>query len=242
MASELGRPAKYVRVMEAIRERISSGRYPAGSQIPTEEELSDEFGVSRPTVQKAVSILTMEGWVESQQGKGRYARSHPGDQRARLGLGYLDRDESASQTIETGHVIAPDWVAEEFGIKPGEAVLRRVRLVSRDDKPSELITAYFPVDIAYATDLGKPEPLPETTREHLARRSKGKVVMDHMAERISSRMPTPEEIEALGMASERVPVLVLSVTARDTSGRTIQVADVVLPADRHELEDLYSVN
>ena len=37
----------YLRIEEEIRNRIASGVYPPGSQLPTEKELVDEFQVSR---------------------------------------------------------------------------------------------------------------------------------------------------------------------------------------------------
>ena len=41
--------ALYVQAAEYIREKIAEGEYPVGSQIPTENELAAQLGVSRPT-------------------------------------------------------------------------------------------------------------------------------------------------------------------------------------------------
>ena len=38
------------------------------------------------------------------------------------------------------------------------------------------------------------------------------------------------------------PVLSVLVVARDASGQALQVVDVLLPADRQELEDTYRLN
>lgn len=38
------------RVERTIRERVSNGTYPAGSQLPPMDDLATEFGVSRGTV------------------------------------------------------------------------------------------------------------------------------------------------------------------------------------------------
>ncbi len=61
---------KYERAHRAILDRVKSGRYPVGSRIPTEVELSSQFNVSRVTIRRALNILVREGYVESKQGSG----------------------------------------------------------------------------------------------------------------------------------------------------------------------------
>ena len=62
-----------------------------------------------------------------------------------------------------------------------------------------------------------------------------------MTEQIAARLPSQEEAKLLGITSKLTPVLALTVTAFDTAGRPIQVSHLVLPGDRHELEDTYSL-
>ncbi|MFF5243684.1 winged helix-turn-helix domain-containing protein [Streptosporangium sp. NPDC000095] len=58
--------------------RIEVGDYPPGSMLLSENQLINEFGVSRPTVVAALRVLREQGWVESQQGKGRFVRRRRG--------------------------------------------------------------------------------------------------------------------------------------------------------------------
>ena len=44
----------YYQVEHVIRQRIITVEYPSGSQIPSENELSHEMGVSRVTVREAL--------------------------------------------------------------------------------------------------------------------------------------------------------------------------------------------
>ncbi|HWI12866.1 MAG TPA: FadR/GntR family transcriptional regulator [Burkholderiales bacterium] len=50
--------------------RIAEGALAPGSRLPTEQELSAEFGVSRNVVREAISRLKSEGLVETRQGAG----------------------------------------------------------------------------------------------------------------------------------------------------------------------------
>ncbi len=62
----------YMRIEEEIRKRILSGVYPAGSQLPTEKELVDEFQASRLTISKGLSNLVGEGLITRTRGRGSF--------------------------------------------------------------------------------------------------------------------------------------------------------------------------
>ena len=62
----------YRQLMARIRDDVSSGVYPAESQIPSEQEMCARYSVSRVTVRRAISELTDEGILRKQQGKGTF--------------------------------------------------------------------------------------------------------------------------------------------------------------------------
>lgn len=63
------------RVIDAMRERISDGRWQVGDRIPTEPELVDMLGVGRNTVREATRALVHAGLLEARQGQGTYVRA-----------------------------------------------------------------------------------------------------------------------------------------------------------------------
>ena len=54
------------------RERILDGRLPAGTRLPTDEELAALYQISRDTVRKALAQLANEGLIERVQGRGTF--------------------------------------------------------------------------------------------------------------------------------------------------------------------------
>jgi len=58
------------RVAEALREWIGSGKLSISDQLPSENAMAAEFGVSRAVVREAVSRLKSEGLLYARQGKG----------------------------------------------------------------------------------------------------------------------------------------------------------------------------
>ncbi|UOF89091.1 GntR family transcriptional regulator [Fodinisporobacter ferrooxydans] len=62
--------ALYLQVKEILIDRIQNRVWPPNTLIPTEQELMQEFNVSRTTIRQAISILVQEGLLEKKQGKG----------------------------------------------------------------------------------------------------------------------------------------------------------------------------
>lgn len=60
----------YMTIMQILKERIINGDYPLYSLVPTENDLEEEFQVSKVTIRKAVEMLEREGYVQKRSGKG----------------------------------------------------------------------------------------------------------------------------------------------------------------------------
>jgi DNA-binding GntR family transcriptional regulator len=235
-------PPKYAQVVAEIQRRISDGDYAPGALLPSEHQLVEAFGVSRPTIVKALSSLRQEGWIETQQGRGSFVRGRPalaGAQRTRPAESALELPETAlsGQLVQAGVKLAPGYVIALLGLKAGAKAFLRQRLLSEDDgTPVELASLWLPLEVATGTDLASPELLGESVRHHLQTRKK--LRLDHAVERISARKPTGEEAALLGVAADD-PVLNVIVTAYDATATPVQVTDIVLPGDRHEIHDAY---
>ncbi|MDX3356168.1 GntR family transcriptional regulator [Streptomyces sp. ME01-24h] len=243
MAYEVAAP-KYVRLAQTIQGRIEDGTYPPGSLVPSENQLVQASGMSRPTVVRALELLKRDGWLESRQGFGTIVRGRPEvvEQRDRRGREALERDESQTpgRLVDVGEVQVPRRVASLLGLPQGAKALVRRLLVEEDGGPAvELASSYFPAGLVDGTELGSPELLTESPRAHLEARKK--VRFDHVTERVSARLAGAEDAGLLGLTAGD-PVLGVLVVARDASGRALQIVDVLLPADRQELEDTYRLN
>ncbi|MFF3445465.1 GntR family transcriptional regulator [Streptosporangium sp. NPDC002721] len=236
-------PPKYAQLVQALQRRIESGDYPPGSLLPSENQLINEFGVSRPTVVAALRVLREQGWIDSQQGKGRFVRGRPAMtsmEQPRPGQAYLTGPENASdgEVVEAAALAVPNRIAALLDIAPKSKAFLRRRLVSRNGEPTEIVSVWLPLELSEGTDLTSADLLPEGLREHLQSR-KG-VRFDHIVEQIVARMPTTEEVKRLGMP-KNVPLLCVYAAVRDAAGLALVVAEVLLPADRHELEDAYPI-
>jgi DNA-binding GntR family transcriptional regulator len=236
-----GDTPKYAQVVGEIRRRIENGSYPAGSLLPSEHQLGTEFDLSRPTIVRALGTLRHEGWIDTQQGKGSFVRGRPalaGAERTRPAYGVLELPEAelSGELVQAGVKLAPPHVTALLGLEPGSRAFVRQRLLTEDGEPVELASAWLPLEVAAGTDLASADLLNESIRHHLNARKK--IRLDHAVEQITARHPTGEEAALLHVAQD-APVLSVIVTAYDAASRPIQVSDLVLPGQRHELRDAY---
>ena len=69
--TENGKP-KYFTLMEELKEEIISGRIQPGEKLPSENQFTVQYSLSRHTVRKALSLLEQEGYIEACHGKGTF--------------------------------------------------------------------------------------------------------------------------------------------------------------------------
>ncbi len=63
---------KYQQIVQWLSENMNNGTYRQGERIPSEHELSSQFGLSRQTVRHAIDILEQQGKVKRVRGSGTY--------------------------------------------------------------------------------------------------------------------------------------------------------------------------
>jgi DNA-binding GntR family transcriptional regulator len=86
--SDRSRPRQ---LADLLRARIASGQYASGIRLPSEQHLSQEFGLHRTTVRRALDILRGEGLIETRRPTGTFVWEAPAEQIIELASGALVR-------------------------------------------------------------------------------------------------------------------------------------------------------
>ncbi|MBV5305184.1 MAG: FadR family transcriptional regulator [Desulfobulbaceae bacterium] len=145
-------------IADQIRESILAGDFTPGEKLPPERELSQMFGVSRPSVREALNILSSAGLVMSYQGGGTVVLSLV-DPNQGNSLRELIRNEQerALEVIEVRKCME-SWTAFYAAQRALPEDLRRLEeIVTGMDKnlkghlPPEDFDANFHITIARAT-------------------------------------------------------------------------------------------
>lgn len=81
--------SKHSQISSQLEMEISAGKYSAGARLPSEIQLVNQFGVSRPTVARALRDLESKGLIERRAGSGTYVSSNQQRLNATRVLGLL---------------------------------------------------------------------------------------------------------------------------------------------------------
>jgi GntR family transcriptional regulator len=57
-----------------VRKRIEAGKISAGSPLPSETTLQQEYGMARGTIRRAIEVLRDDGLIVTVQGRGSFAK------------------------------------------------------------------------------------------------------------------------------------------------------------------------
>ena len=74
-----GRVPQYRKLYEILRKHITEGIYREGDLLPSENELCQLYGMTRPTVRQSLSTLANDGYIRKRQGKGSIVHQVPRD-------------------------------------------------------------------------------------------------------------------------------------------------------------------
>ncbi|MFD3581984.1 GntR family transcriptional regulator [Streptomyces sp. NPDC058683] len=241
------RRSLHERIAADLRDDIMSGELPAGSSLPSTAQLRIRFDASNATVQKALQLLKDEGLVIGRAGAAVTVREHrrrtirPAGSLtpAATGQTYPWLTEAAKHGA-TAHIDLlgvtetrpPTDVRTALGLPEEAAVLLRSQLVLIDDEPAELVKSYYPLEIARGTPLadrrrikgGTPALLAELG--HRPHRS---------VDRVSARVPTQEQFQALRLPSS-LPVLCTLRVVYTEAGRPVEATAMAKAGHLYELQ------
>ncbi len=219
------RRVRYQEIADDLRDRAVEAA--PGSLLPSESELSLEFGASRVTVRRALELLRDEGLVAARQGFGWFVATEPVRQRLeRLGTieGQLRTSGrvAARQVVEFELTAPPAHVRDVLG--PGR-VLRVKRVSLADGEPFAVVTVWCPAVYGQHLSLDDVERRP--FYELLDRDLRG------ATQTIGADAASAVDAELLAVPVG-APLLTCRRTTTDADGRPVLLSEHRFPAHRTE--------
>jgi GntR family transcriptional regulator len=219
------RTIRYQQIADELRSRV--GGVGVGQVLPSESDLSAEFGVSRVTIRRALEILREEGLVDARQGFGWYVSGEPLRQdldELRTIEGQLERRglKPERRVIEFEFRSPPKRVA---AVLRTDHVLRVKRLNLADGEPFALVTVWCPAEFAQGLSRRDVEQRP--FYELLDMELRG------ATQTIGADSVDGPDAELLGVPSAS-PVLRCVRITTDTHGVPVLMSEHVFPARRTE--------
>ena len=118
---------------EALYEKLNSGEWEIGSQIPSEYELCEEYGVSRITVREVLKDLVQAGYLQRKQGKGTFV-SKPNVEASLIGNYSLTEELEKKGTVSEFKLIdlqilnASESQKKLFELSDDEKIVQVIRV------------------------------------------------------------------------------------------------------------------
>lgn len=152
----------YLQLTEIIREKIHNGEWGTGNPIPSENELSRIYGLSRMTVRSVITQFVSEGLLYRVPGKGTFVAepkitakslSYAGIREQLEQMGYA----ITTRILSTEKIDAIGQIAENLDLEGGSPVymIKRLRFIEKD--PLSLHISYVPVKMCEGFDSGRLE-------------------------------------------------------------------------------------
>jgi GntR family transcriptional regulator len=223
----------YHQAARVLEEAIEDGRLPRGSKLESELDLAERLGISRPTMRAAIKQLVDKGLLMRRRGIGTTVAPRPVRRAVALTSLYDDLKESGreptTRVLNFEETPCPPEIAEHLSLGPTAPVLRFDRLRLADSDPIALMHNFVPVGLLKIES----EDLERTGLYDLFRRNG---IAPHVAtQRVGTRKAGAEEAELLEIELGD-PVLTMTRTAYDTSGRPIEYGSHSYPAESYWLE------
>jgi GntR family transcriptional regulator len=233
----LGRGGKrplHMQLASALRVRIQAGQPGPGERLPSEEQLSSQYAVSRHVVRQSLQRLVAEGLVTARQGSGYFVNAprirRPLPSLASFTKAMADAGAEVRTQVVRQSVVEVDKDLAHRLCEPGEdRVVHIVRVGSIDGELSAILRGWYPMRFAAAllsTDL--------TDRSiYDLLRDAYDVDPLEASSVLSVEHAGPEESELLGTA-EGVALFELESWTSGQDGRTVEVSRASFRADRFE--------
>lgn len=222
----------YRQIERYLLERIRSGAFPVDHQIPGEEQLARDFGVSRMTANKAICELVNEGYLLRRPGLGTFVT----DRKAESSL--LEIHNIADEVRSRGHaygndvicretIEADDEMALQLEVRPGTPIFHTLLVHRENEVPIQLEDRYV-----------NPRWVPHYLDTDFAVHTPNEILVD------ACPISTMEHVVEAMLASERIAGLLemapteacLSMVRRTwSSGHLISYARLIHPGDRYKL-------
>jgi GntR family transcriptional regulator len=226
----------YHQIYVLLRDRISAGQIPAGATVPGEQDLAQEFGVSRITAKRALDELAAAGLVTRERGRGTRVLPQPPsptvtasfegwfENMARMGA------ETAVRVLDFAYVPAEAEAAAALGIPRGETVQRAVRVRALADTPMSYLVTHVPAEIGRRFDR---EALASGPLLTLLERAGVKVAS---AEQIVSATLADAGVAAALDTHVGAALLEVRRIVSDTDGRPVEYIHALYRPDRYRFQ------
>ena len=146
-------PSLADQVLSILLDRIKDGVYPPGEQLPPENELIEEFRISRATLRSAYAKMEERNLIQRRQGIGTFISSQLNIANPLMeAIDFNDRIslqgfEPGFEQVNAEIILPADEIADLLNMEPGDQALRVEKLWTADGQPIVYIINHLSLSI-----------------------------------------------------------------------------------------------
>ncbi|HEY2465273.1 MAG TPA: GntR family transcriptional regulator [Steroidobacteraceae bacterium] len=142
----------HAQLEEVLVGSIASGLLSPGSRLPTEDQLAEQYAVSRTTIRTAIQSLIARGLVAIRRGKGTFVTRPSITQELTELTGFVEDMQAlgrqpSARVLDRRLVAASETVARQLSLQRGVAVARIQRVRLADGIPLSFDETYLPKEL-----------------------------------------------------------------------------------------------
>lgn len=226
----------YDQIKDDLLSKIKDGTYPEGQTIPSELELAEIYGVSRPTIRQALQILVSDGYLEKRRRRGTVVTKPKVSQSFTMSISsFEDAMRLAGRLPKTKVLVfkrerANAEVEKRLELTRGQDIFKLVRLRYADDLPNVFVESYIPCALYPGLDSFD------------FNESSLYAAMDACGNPVMTARRRLEVIKADGAAAALLdveagdPLLLFHTVARDASGTAVEYSVATYRGESNSFE------
>ena len=152
LSLRIGGPSLPDLVADTLRKAIADGRLVSGQRLPAEPQLAEQLGVSRATLRQGLSLLTQEGLLVRQHGRGTFVSALPrsvlrGNLTELMSTTQMIREQGYQPGIARCWIeLTPvePWIADLFDLPQASRLLHISRTRLANGYPAVYSDEYLP--------------------------------------------------------------------------------------------------
>lgn len=224
----------YLRFNESVRQAIELGVLSQGDFLPSERHFTEQLGISRITVRKALACLEQDGIIGRSRGYGTFIQTPLVQPKLAYSLAdvkgfsrevMLQGRKPDTMWISREKIPADSTLANKLALNENTPVYKLKRIHFIDQRPMSVAVSYVvPEAITNVEDIGV--SLYDYFRLN-------NVELGSLRSQVSAAMSDDETLQALQL-KEPMPLLIIKQTLFDSQKKPIEYSESFCRSDMYE--------
>lgn len=227
----------YIKIKDYIIDKINTGLWQPGHKIPSENELSKSFNVSRGTVNSAIKDLSTMGIVERVRGKGTFVKNNLAI-KENISYVFSKPIKISSESLGSKkhsmlkiNIIEPnEEIKNKFNLSKDEKVYEIIRIMHSKDTTIAVDYSYIPMSTLSDKPIN-PNDFENAYLHDYLRDLLG-IKLKYLHIHINTRLPNAYEVKLLEV-EHNVPLIIWNTDLVDENKKTIAFTTTIARSDQY---------